>query len=64
VLDVAATAIPLGKTILGKILGSKVEQAFLRGDKAAAEALAKESLFKVLASVKLVEEVRVFKLVY
>jgi len=49
VLDVAATAIPLGKTILGKILGSKVEQAFLRGDKAAAEALAKESLPKVLA---------------
>ena len=49
VLDVAATAIPLGKAILGKILGSKVKQAFLRGDKAAAEALAKESLPKVLA---------------
>jgi hypothetical protein len=48
-LEAAATFIPLGRSIVGKILGPSAEQALARGTTEASEALAKESLGAVLA---------------
>jgi hypothetical protein len=48
-LDVAATFIPLGRTVIGKVLGPKVEQLLARGAQESAEKLAKESLTSVIA---------------
>lgn len=48
-LDVAATFIPLGRTVVGKVLGPKVEQLLARGAEEGAEKLAKESLKSVIA---------------
>ena len=48
-LEVAATFIPLGRTIVGKVLGPGAEQALARGSTEAAERLAKEGLTKTLA---------------
>ena len=51
-LDVAATYIPLGRTLIGKVLGPQVEALLKKGGPQAAEAaeqLAKESLLKVAA---------------
>jgi hypothetical protein len=48
-LEVAATFIPLGRTLLGKILGPGAEQALARGSSEGIENLAKEGLTKVLA---------------
>jgi hypothetical protein len=47
-LDVAATFIPLGGRIAGKIFGKEVEQLLMRGGTEAAEKLAKESFAKTL----------------
>jgi hypothetical protein len=48
-LEAAATFIPLGRSIVGKILGPSAEQALARGTTKASEALARESLGAVLA---------------
>ena len=51
-LDVAATYIPLGRTLIGKVLGPQVEALLKRGGPQAAEAaerFAKESLLKTVA---------------
>jgi hypothetical protein len=48
-LEVAATFIPLGRTLIGKVLGPGAEQALARGSSEATENLAKEGLTKVLA---------------
>jgi hypothetical protein len=48
-LEAAATFIPLGRSIVGKILGPSAAQALARGTTEASEALAKESLGAVLA---------------
>jgi hypothetical protein len=48
-LEVAATFIPLGRTLIGKVLGPGAEQALARGSSEATENLAKEGLAKVLA---------------
>jgi hypothetical protein len=48
-LEVAATFIPLGRTLIGKILGPGAEQALARGSSEGTENLAKEGLTKVLA---------------
>jgi hypothetical protein len=48
-LEVASTFIPLGKSIVGKLLGPAAEEYFKRGATQATEALAQESLKKVLA---------------
>lgn len=48
-LDVAATFIPLGGRIAGKIFGPEVEKLLARGGTKAAEKLAQESLTKTLA---------------
>jgi len=48
-LDVAATFIPLGRTVAGSVLGPQVKQLLERGAKESAEQLARESLPKVLA---------------
>jgi hypothetical protein len=48
-LEVAATFIPLGRTLIGKILGPGAEQALARGSSEGIENLAKEGLTKVLA---------------
>ena len=48
-LDVAATFIPLGGRIAGKVFGKEVEQLLSRGGTKAAEKLAQESLTKTLA---------------
>ena len=48
-LDVAATFIPLGGRIAGKVFGKEVEQLLSRGGTKAAEKLAQESLTKSLA---------------
>jgi hypothetical protein len=48
-LEAAATFIPLGRSIVGKILGPSAEQALARGTTEASEALARESLGAVLA---------------
>jgi len=48
-LDVAATFIPLGGRIAGKVFGKEVEQLLARGGTKAAEKLAQESLTKSLA---------------
>ena len=53
-LDVAATFIPLGRTVIGKVLGPKVEQLLARGAQENAEKLAKESLTSVIAKGTLV----------
>jgi hypothetical protein len=53
-LDVAATFIPMGRTVIGKVLGPKVEQLLARGAEESAEKLAKESLKSVLAKGTLV----------
>jgi hypothetical protein len=47
-LDVAATFIPLGGRIAGKIFGPEVEKLLMRGGTEAAEKLAKESFAKTL----------------
>lgn len=47
-LDIAATFIPLGGRIAGKVLGKEVEQLLMRGGTDAAEKLAKESFAKTL----------------
>jgi hypothetical protein len=43
-LEAAATFIPLGRSIVGKILGPSAEQALARGTTEASEALAREAL--------------------
>lgn len=43
-LETAATFIPLGRTLVGKILGPQAEAALVRGNRAAVERMAKESL--------------------
>lgn len=48
-LDVAATYIPLGRTIVGKVLGPQVDALLKKGMTEGAEQLAKESLLKVAA---------------
>ena len=48
-LDVAATFIPLGRTVAGSVLGPQVKQLLERGAKEGAEKLARESLPTVLA---------------
>lgn len=48
-LDVAATFIPLGGRIAGKVFGPEVEKLLSRGGTKAAEKLAQESLIKTLA---------------
>lgn len=48
-LDVAATFIPLGRTVAGSVLGPQVKQMLERGAKEGAEKLARESLPTVLA---------------
>ncbi len=51
-LDVASTYIPLGRTLIGKVLGPQVEALLKKGGPQAAEAaerFAKESLFKTVA---------------
>ncbi len=48
-LDVAATFIPLGGRIIGKVFGPEVERLLSRGGTQAAEKLAQESLTKTLA---------------
>jgi hypothetical protein len=48
-LEAAATFIPLGRSIVGKLLGPSAAQALARGTTEASEALAKESLGAVLA---------------
>jgi hypothetical protein len=48
-LEVAATFIPLGRTLIGKVLGPGAEQALARGSSEGIENLAKEGLAKVLA---------------
>lgn len=53
-LDVAATFIPMGRTVIGKVLGPKVEQLLAKGAEESAEKLAKESLKSVLAKGTLV----------
>jgi hypothetical protein len=47
-LEVAATFIPLGRTLIGKVLGPGAAQALARGSSEATENLAKEGLAKVL----------------
>lgn len=47
-LDVAAQAIPLGRNLAGKLFGKEIEELLLKGEKKAAEKLAKESLTKTL----------------
>lgn len=49
-LEVAATFIPLGRSIVGKLLGPEVEQVLAKGTNEAVERLAKESLGKTLAT--------------
>lgn len=52
VLDVVSEAIPLGRTILGNLLGKEVKQLLAKGEKKAlieAEKLAEERLAKTLA---------------
>ena len=53
-LDVAATFIPMGRTVIGKVLGPKVEQLLAKGAEESAEKLAKESLKSVIAKGTLV----------
>jgi hypothetical protein len=53
-LDVAATFIPMGRTVIGKVLGPKVEQLLARGAQESAEKLAKESLTSVITKGTLV----------
>jgi len=48
-LEVASTFVPLGKTLVGKLLGPTAEEYFKRGATEATEKLAQESLKKVLA---------------
>ena len=48
-LDVAATLIPLGRTVAGSVLGPQVKQLLEAGAKEGAEKLARESLPTVLA---------------
>lgn len=48
-LEAAATFVPLGKTIVGKLLGPAAEEYFKRGATEATEAAARESLKKVVA---------------
>jgi len=48
-LEVAATFIPLGRGVVGKLLGPEVEKALARGTNESIERLAQESLGKVLA---------------
>ena len=48
-LEVASTFIPLGRNIVGKLLGPEAQKALARGATEATENLAKESLGKVLA---------------
>jgi hypothetical protein len=48
-LDVAATFIPMGRTVAGAVLGPQVKQLLERGAKEGAEKLARESLPTVLA---------------
>lgn len=47
-LDVAGNYIPLGKTVIGKMLGPEVTALLNKGSKEAAEKLAKESLTKAV----------------
>jgi len=47
-LEVAATFIPLGRSIVGKLLGPQAREVMERGTAEAREALAQESLLKVL----------------
>lgn len=47
-LEVAATFIPLGRGVVGKLLGPEVEKALARGTNESIERLAQESLGKVL----------------
>lgn len=47
-LDVAATFIPLGRTLVGKALGKNVEALLAKGSGEAAEKLAQETLAKTL----------------
>lgn len=48
-LDVAGNYIPLGKQLIGKLLGPEVAAVLNKGGKEAAEKLAKESLLKAAA---------------
>lgn len=48
-LDVAGNYIPMGKTVIGKMLGPEVAAALGKGSKEAAEKLAKESILKAVA---------------
>lgn len=45
-LDAAGTFIPMGKTLVGKLLGPKAAEYLAKGGEQAAEKLAKESLLK------------------
>lgn len=47
-LDVAAQAIPLGRSMAGKLFGREIEALLSRGEGAAAEKLARESLTSTL----------------
>lgn len=53
-LDVAATFIPLGRTVAGKVFGPKVEQLLAKGAEEGAEKLAKESLKSTIAKGTLI----------
>ena len=48
-LDVAATFIPLGRSLAGAVFGKNVERMLAKGAEKGAENLAKEGLFKSLA---------------
>lgn len=47
-LDAAATFIPLGKTVIGKLLGPEAAKYLARGGEQAAEKLARETLLKTM----------------
>lgn len=47
-LDAAGTFIPMGKTIVGKLLGPEAAKYLVRGGEQAAEKLAKETLLKTV----------------
>lgn len=52
-LDVAATFIPLGGKMAGKVFGPQVEKLLMRGNAEAAERLAKETLLPSLKKMEL-----------
>ena len=47
-LEVAATYVPLGRSLVGKILGPEAEKALAKGSTEATERLARESIYKAV----------------